>query len=231
MSEFHKLPDEYIPLHDEFKTVHIKADIEKKDLKDKRKRKRLLNLFFNGFAGMSILLYASSFVEPVISNTNDIVDIQKNENTTQPILIDDAKVATKILSIIESHEDDIDLTHYVLELVSCPECTGNGIICPGAPDFGYDRGNGHGYEGCHGTGFSPCPDIWCVNGIRTCQGCKGSGIDQNGVSCEICGGDGIDDCEFCHGTGIAECISLADHYTCFRCEGTGQVEEKVPIDS
>ena len=110
------------------------------------------------------------------------------------------------------------------EAVVCPDCGGTGIYCPGDPNFGYDRGNGTGYAGCGGTGYSPCPDIWCHDGIRTCANCLGTGTYE-GESCRVCGGDGIDDCEFCGGTGIAECISKDAHEVCLTCGGTGECPE------
>ena len=108
--------------------------------------------------------------------------------------------------------------------VVCPDCHGTGIFCPGDPNFGYDRGNGTGYAGCGGTGYSPCPDIWCHDGIRSCAKCLGTGTYE-GESCRVCGGDGIDDCEFCGGTGIAECISKDAHEVCLTCGGTGEYPE------
>ena len=107
----------------------------------------------------------------------------------------------------------------------CPACLGTGIICPGDPNFGLVRGNGNGYAGCGGTGYSPCPDIWCNNGIKTCQNCRGSGIDQRGEPDQVCGGRGIVDCEFCNNTGIAPCICASSHVICDQCNGTGKVSE------
>lgn len=227
MSEFQKLPDEFTPLNDEYGSIQIIENEDEPEIKLKKNRKRIMSLFLNGFVGMSVLLYSSTFI-PSIDDTNINDSIEREDVISSSI--DNSKDSKIIDEVIETQEV-IKESQVQTVIVECDECNGTGIICPGAPEFGYDRGNGYGYEGCHGTGFSPCPDIWCVNGIRTCQGCKGSGLDQNGVSCEICDGDGIDDCEFCHGTGIAECISMNDHYTCIKCEGTGQVEEKVSVDS
>lgn len=111
----------------------------------------------------------------------------------------------------------------------CTECNGTGIICPGNPDFGYDRGNGAGYAGCGGTGYSLCPDSWCNGGVRMCNDCLGSGV-FNGETCRMCHGKGTIDCEFCGNTGIAPCISIGNHYYCTRCNGTGYVTEYYSID-
>ncbi|MDO4811548.1 MAG: hypothetical protein Q3985_06380 [Eubacteriales bacterium] len=108
-------------------------------------------------------------------------------------------------------------------LIDCPDCNGYGIRCPGDPTFGYDRGNGQGYAGCGGSGYSPCPDIWCVSGVRKCDFCNGSGLDGT-EPCRVCGGTGIGDCEFCGNTGIAPCISADFHYPCDTCGGTGKIE-------
>ncbi len=107
--------------------------------------------------------------------------------------------------------------------VTCPECNGTGIFCPGDPTFGYDRGNGAGYAGCGGTGYSPCPDSWCNNGVRTCDSCGGSG-ERGGKECDDCHGTGIIDCEFCGNTGIAPCICASSHTTCMSCNGSGYIE-------
>lgn len=128
----------------------------------------------------------------------------------------------------------------------CTRCGGTGIFCPGDPDFGKARGNGNGYAGCNGTGYSPCPDINCHGGNYTdpncggsgkqnCFGCKGTGL-EDGNSCKHCGGTGKITCEycggkgsyphheFCMGTGTCECITEDLHITCEACGGSGIIE-------
>lgn len=128
----------------------------------------------------------------------------------------------------------------------CVACNGTGIYCPGDPSFGKSRGNGNGYAGCNGTGYSACPDIHCNNGNYTdpncggsgkqnCFGCNGTGLEDNAackhcggtgkITCEYCGGKGAyPHHEFCMGTGIAECITKDLHSACSTCGGTGYVE-------
>lgn len=110
-----------------------------------------------------------------------------------------------------------------IRTVTCEECGGTGIYCPGDPNFGYSRGNGHGYDGCGGTGYSPCPDIWCKDGIRFCEVCKGTGKDTGGEDCRNCRGTGNVVCDFCNGTGIAACITADSHVECVACGGGGVV--------
>ncbi|MGN1404838.1 MAG: hypothetical protein ACI4WM_01100, partial [Erysipelotrichaceae bacterium] len=71
------------------------------------------------------------------------------------------------------------------------------------------------------------PDIWCHDGVKTCQNCEGSGIYE-GETCLACEGSGIVDCEFCHNTGIAECICIDSHSSCEKCQGKGYyLEERI----
>lgn len=112
----------------------------------------------------------------------------------------------------------------IIVTITCSECNGTGIHCEGAPDFGYDRGNGTGYAGCGGTGYSACPDNRCVDGTVPCPGCSGTGIQPHGAVCEFCGGSGRTICEFCNGTGIAPCISADSHAICVKCNGTGEIK-------
>ena len=110
-----------------------------------------------------------------------------------------------------------------LKKVTCPECNGTGILCPGDPNFGYDRGNGAGYAGCGGTGYSACPDSRCHGAGIPCEGCGGTG-KANGDTCSLCNGTGITVCEFCGDTGTAPCICADSHTTCMNCNGTGYIE-------
>ncbi len=110
-----------------------------------------------------------------------------------------------------------------LKKVTCPDCNGTGILCPGDPNFGYDRGNGAGYAGCGGTGYSACPDSRCHGNGIPCEGCGGTG-KESGEKCSLCNGTGITVCEFCGDTGIASCICADSHTTCMNCNGTGYIE-------
>ena len=130
-----------------------------------------------------------------------------------------------IHKVTDSGDEKAEPSPAVGEERECPSCHGTGILCPGDPNFGIDRGNGNGYAGCGGTGYSKCPDIWCNNGIKTCQNCRGSGVDQDGDPDPFCGGSGIVNCEFCNNTGIAPCICASSHQGCDQCHGTGKVPD------
>lgn len=210
--------DEYRKLTDEF---HFNED----EFNEQRKRVRT-KAKPQSSSKVLKLLCASSMLVMVLPGYYHLYQMSENSgNASQGEIIDindgNNQSASDNLSN-NSQGDEMGNIVIEYEKIICSECEGVGIICPGDPNFGYDRGNGHGYEGCHGTGYSICPDIWCHDGIKTCQNCKGSGI-FNGVNCEICRGKGIVDCEFCHNTGIAECISKDSHYTCPSCNGSGYV--------
>ena len=131
--------------------------------------------------------------------------------------------------------------------VRCPKCTGTGIYCPGDPNYGHDRGNADGYEGCHGTGKTHCPNGWCVNGRETCHTCGGTGtvpcwgchgtLLDHGYPCqhcnppgsgrdycEVCGGKGWVECH-CHGAEWIDCLVADKHVTCDLCNGTGYLSD------
>ena len=45
-----------------------------------------------------------------------------------------------------------------------------------------------------------CPD--CVDGIRGCSDCRGTGINEDKEPCEVCGADGLVECETCAEEGV-----------------------------
>ncbi|GEM_PF-1190529 len=133
--------------------------------------------------------------------------------------------------------------------VTCPDCGGVGVICPGAPDSG-DKITPGGYFGCGGDGVVECLSKipLCENGTihcdhcggtgkATCFGCGGSGVNSvDGATCNHCGGSGYEACEYCSGqgvyscprcggTGMMTCPTIDKHYECETCHGTGYVEE------
>lgn len=210
MDEYRKLPDEFHFNEDEFNQ-------ERKTIKQKAKPKSGSKVIKLLCASSMLVMVLPSFYNLYqapdhASSSNQ--DISTNNQTANQ----DNNPGSSIDNQGNATGDDVTN----LKEIVCPDCEGVGFICPGDPNFGYDRGNGYGYEGCHGTGFSTCPDIWCHNGIKTCQDCKGSGT-KDGESCESCHGTGIVDCEFCFNTGIAECICKDSHYDCPTCGGTGHI--------
>ncbi len=133
--------------------------------------------------------------------------------------------------------------------VTCPDCGGVGVICPGDSSLGDEITPG-GYKGCGGDGVVECLSKipLCENGTIHCDhcgatgqgmcfGCNGTGVNPvDGATCNHCGGSGHEPCEYCHGqgvytcprcggTGMMTCPTLDKHYNCETCGGTGYVEE------
>lgn len=217
-------------LPDEFNSETKKPKKDKKTKSKKIIEQRKSKLIFRMFSyvtttavTVSIVTGNNFFVEADIekeASTNLIIETINNIEAIEN------KVDEVIEEIAQENKPEV-VEEIIYTTTTCDECEGHGFICPGDPDFGYDRGNGYGFEGCHGEGYTPCPDIWCQGSYKICQSCGGSG-DEKGFPCEVCDGDGIVDCEFCNNTGIAECITKDSHYTCLKCNGVGtiQVETK-----
>ncbi len=133
--------------------------------------------------------------------------------------------------------------------VTCPDCGGVGVICPGDPNSG-DKITPGGYQGCGGDGVVECLSkiplcengtIHCdhcgATGRATCFGCNGTGVNPvDGTTCNHCGGSGTEACEYCHGqgvytcprcggTGMMTCPTIDKHYNCETCGGTGYIEQ------
>lgn len=199
MKEYYSLPPEYTPNKEEYTPIGKKTTQHQKEGNKRleKAKKKLLRIFCTS-AGALVLI--PGFFSP--TTTADI----KQPTQDPPIITEQP----------DNPIDDVPIKE--LTYIECPDCHGSGIYCPGDPNFGYDRGNGHGYEGCGGTGFSVCPDIWCHEGIKTCQYCGGKG-------CQSCNNTGIVDCEFCANTGIAPCICADAHAPCQRCDGRGEILE------
>lgn len=220
MDEYRKDNLEFGCLNDEF-NEHIKYSKKKIDnKKTKRKRKNIIKALSSSALVLTVVPVSISGAQNLEeTNKEEIIQIENINDLTNgenDILNEET---------INEETNNIEVTDTIEEYiyVVCDDCKGLGIICPGDPDFGYDRGNGVGFEGCHGEGYTICPDIWCHEGIKTCQSCNGSGKEKNDI-CEVCDGKGIVDCEFCHNTGIAECITIDSHYTCLKCNGEGQIK-------
>lgn len=215
MDEYRKDNLEFECLNDEF-NEHIKYSKKKIDnKKTKRKRKNIIKALSSSALVLTVV--------PVsISGAQNLEEVNKEEIIQIENINDLTNGENDILNE-ETNNIEVKDTLEEYIYVVCDDCKGIGIICPGDPDFGYDRGNGTGFEGCHGEGYTICPDIWCHDGIKTCQSCNGSGKEKNDI-CEVCDGKGIVDCEFCHNTGIAECITIDSHYTCLKCNGEGQIK-------
>lgn len=227
MDEYNRLPDEFHVHADEYNRKTVK---QFKPKKKKRNNYKAIKCLFA--SSMVLLTYPVYFDvlpkaenKPVEENAVIKDDVNNNHNTVSEII--ENNLVSDNQSPNETVQPPAEEIKTVMVEIECDLCEGTGIICPGDPTFGYDRGNGHGYEGCHGTGYSICPDIWCHDGIKTCQNCEGSGI-YKGETCQVCEGSGIVDCEFCHNTGIAECISADSHSPCEKCEGKGYyLEERI----
>ncbi len=132
--------------------------------------------------------------------------------------------------------------HIVKTMVTCPDCGGSGIFCPGVtPPEGSIA---MAYPSCGGSGIVACRNPICSGGKCTrcggsgktaCHGCNGAGVNSvDGATCNHCGGSGKTTCEYCHGTGNCDrcggtgqitCLALDQHTECATCHGTGQVEE------
>ena len=227
MDEYNRLPDEFHVHADEYNRKTVK---QFKPRKKKRSNYKAIKCLCA--SSVVLLTYPVYFdVLPKAENKaveeNVVIkdDVNNNHNTVSEII--ENNPVSDNQSPNETVQSPAEEIKTVMVEIECDLCEGTGIICPGDPTFGYDRGNGHGYEGCHGTGYSICPDIWCHDGIKTCQSCEGSGI-YKGETCQVCEGSGIVDCEFCHNTGIAECISDDSHSPCEKCEGKGYyLEERI----
>lgn len=210
MKEYYSLPAEYSTKSQEYTPIGKKTATRPKEVNKRleKTKKKLLRIFCTSAGALvlapSLLIQSAAtkgelpIEEP--PNINE-VNIQPSNQMPDNPNNDVPKEETPIKEMI---------------FIECPDCHGTGIYCPGDPDFGYDRGNGQGYAGCGGTGYSICPDSWCHNGIKTCQVCGGSG-------CQNCNNTGIVDCEFCANTGIAPCISADSHTPCNRCQGKGEI--------
>ena len=227
--EYGKLPDEFY----QFQGQTIGDEPAKHSKLFLRKSAAAVKLFSCAVSVM--LLTAAASGAPVLSDFNPFetqgttqltaaIDVSHENGPRIPELGHSAPEGSERHQGTVSDSEKTEPAPAVAER-ECPVCLGTGIICPGDPNFGFDRGNGNGYAGCGGTGYSPCPDIWCNNGIKTCQNCRGSGIDQHGEPDQVCGGRGIVDCEFCNNTGIAPCICASSHVICDQCNGTGKVSE------
>lgn len=81
-----------------------------------------------------------------------------------------------------------------VDLITCAECNGYGIICPGSVEADDP-------EGCHGAD------------IVSCKACSGTGREADGRSCS-----------WCNGTLQHRCPSFEYHYECPVCEGKGVIE-------
>ncbi len=132
--------------------------------------------------------------------------------------------------------------HIEKTMVTCPDCGGSGIFCPGVtPPEGSIA---MAYPSCGGSGIVACRNPICDGGKCTrcggsgktaCHGCNGAGVNSvDGATCNHCGGSGKTTCEYCHGTGNCDrcggtgqitCLALDQHTECATCHGTGQVEE------
>ncbi|MBR6380200.1 MAG: hypothetical protein IKS07_00805 [Lachnospiraceae bacterium] len=130
--------------------------------------------------------------------------------------------------------------HIEKTMITCPDCLGSGIFCPGDTD---PAAKDVRYGSCHGTGVVTCLNPICNGGKctrcggtgrSTCFGCNGTGVNSvDGATCNHCGGSGTERCEYCHGTGNCErcngtgqihCLFADQHTTCETCGVTGQVE-------
>lgn len=221
------LPDEF-----NFKPQAPKKKYRKKKSEIKKKSKLAVRMFSYVSSSMVVVSVATGtipFTEIQISDLKldtpiiEVIDTDIDIDTDTVIMEEDnTPIDEEINNNDNLPEEEIEEV-IIYQNVTCENCSGTGIICPGDPTFGYSRGNGHGYEGCKGTGYSECPDIWCRGSYKICQSCEGSGKEKQ-HDCEVCGGDGVVECEFCYGTGIAECISIDAHSTCQKCDGSGVLQ-------
>ena len=185
MDEYNRLPDEFHVHADEYNRKTVK---QFKPKKKKRNNYKAIKCLFA--SSMVLLTYPVYFDvlpkaenKPVEENAVIKDDVNNNHNTVSEII--ENNLVSDNQSPNETVQPPAEEIKTVMVEIECDLCEGTGIICPGDPTFGYDRGNGHGYEGCHGTGYSICPDIWCHDGIKTCQNCEGSGI-YKGETCQVC---------------------------------------------
>lgn len=220
--EYTMLPDEFEPLSDEFehRKGYIKAVAEQQKLLEHKKKvhkKALMRMLVTGTMAATVVANAFAYenkpvqTQPLPSDENTVIAVTpvtpeiKGDHTETPP--------------VQEQKPEI-----IIEYVNCTSCNQAGIICPGDPNFGWDRGNGEGYAGCGGTGTAPCPDINCNGGMYTDPNCHGSGIGIHGEPCEYCNGRGVyPHEEFCMGTGFIECMTADAHYTCPDCNGTGRI--------
>lgn len=102
--------------------------------------------------------------------------------------------------------------------VDCEECDGTGRIECGT---------------CSGWGKVDC-DV-CNRGKVECDYCGGDGVNEEGESCENCGGSGEEECDYCNGTTDFECTDCGgeSEFECGECSGNGTVdgeEEVIAIE-
>ena len=139
----------------------------------------------------------------------------------------------------DQHQDPDNGTEKV---EGCPVCQGSGI-CTRCDETGFVECmncHGAGKVPCHlgdcDNGYQPCP---CDNG--NCHKCGGTGVADNGQSCDACGGSGnhkecggtgkvtcfncngtgLEVCSICDGTGTEECQGCHGTLVCEACDGTG----------
>jgi len=124
----------------------------------------------------------------------------------------------------------------------CPVCQGSGKCtrCDLTGVVECVNCHGAGKVPCHlgdcDNGYQPCP---CDNG--NCHKCGGTGVADNGQSCDACGGSGnhkecggtgkvtcfncngtgLEVCSICDGTGTEECQGCHGTLVCEACDGTG----------
>ena len=94
----------------------------------------------------------------------------------------------------------------------CEECWGDG----------YTR-----CDSCNGNGNETCYDC-DGSGVETCYDCDGSGEDEEGKTCQVCGGDNNMECNECGGDGLIRCNDCDGEGTldCSYCDGQGRWENE-----
>lgn len=211
--EYTRLPDEFAVLADEYanKTgMYIQKADEKAAKKAKRRKKAIMQM-----------MYGRTVTATLFYSVNGAVENNKSEPAYTP---EAENYSTVITLPVSEDTEGSNTPDSPIILTDCTDCGGSGIICPGDPNFGLSRGNGHGYAGCGGTGVSACPDINCNGGTYTCPDCHGTGANQYGT-CEVCGGRGVyPHEEFCMGLGTMACMTMDSHYQCGKCHGSGKTE-------
>ncbi len=104
----------------------------------------------------------------------------------------------------------------------CSVCWGTGVcdLCEGSGIVSCMSCGGSGIVPCHGNCAGGMEDCACEGGL--CHACGGSGLDDNGDPCGVCGGSGA--CAECGGASVRPCpiCGGTGEEACGECQGTGQ---------
>ena len=148
------------------------------------------------------------------------VKVRSREYNGYPYL-DTLKFYTPSSGILSSGDGEYQLedTGGGYSNQECDNCGGEGYVECGPCD-------GRGEVDCDNCdrGSLDCHDCDATGSVE-CGTCDGKGQDDEGNTCEDCGGDGNVNCEECSGNGSRECPECDGNgrVECGNCDGGGQI--------